>query len=308
MVKPAALLPDDTIGILSPAGVLSKERRNTLSLAVKNMEQMGYRVETGRFLYCENGYLAGTDEERAADLNAMLLNPEIKAVFCSRGGYGSARILENLEWNDLTGSVKIIAGYSDITALQLALYRKLGWITFSGPMPAIDLCGVNSETERSFWSALTGSNPECLYAEPAASVKSHGTARGPLLGGCLSVISSMIGTPYCPDFTDAILVLEDIGEDLYKIDRYFCHLYLSGILKRIAGIVLGSFTDIRPDEHDPSITLHDVFNHYLGSLSIPVLADFPYGHSGKKYTLPLGCRVEINADKRTLQFLEKGVL
>lgn len=302
---PAALHPNDTIGVLSPAGPLLDRKQDHCQTGLRYIEHTGYHVKTGQFLFSENGYLAGTDEERAYDLNRMLLDPQIKAVFCSRGGYGCARILDRLEWNRIAGTPKILLGSSDITVLQLALYRKLGWITFSGPMVAVDMHDLSPVTERSLWETLTGRAADDLSAGPAPHELPDfpGTARGPLLGGCLSVISAMIGTIYCPDFNGAVFLMEDVGENLYKIDRYFSQLQGAGILGRIAGVVLGTFVNIKPDESE----LADILEHYLSPLSIPVLTGFPYGHVREKYTLPLGCRVEIDAKHRTLKFLEKCV-
>ncbi|MDZ7724671.1 MAG: LD-carboxypeptidase [candidate division KSB1 bacterium] len=308
-MKPAALHPGDLIGILSPAGSLSPGKLEMLQDGVRYIERCGYRVKTGKFIRSQYGYLAGTDKQRAADLNRMLLDPEVKAVFCSRGGYGSTRLLNQLEWNRIAAFPKIIMGYSDITALQLAFYQRLGWITFSGPLVAVELSRPAPLTGQSLWAVLTGDDPGILESgeAPADWPDFYGSAEGPLLGGCLSVISAMIGTAYCPDFDGAVLLLEDVGENLYKIDRYLSQLRNAGILDRLAGVVLGEFVDLMPDDHDPPLTLADLMQHYLSSLSIPVITGFPYGHIHEKYTLPLGCRVRIDADMNTVQFLEKGV-
>ena len=308
-MKPAALRPGDLIGILSPAGCLSPGKQETLRDGIRYIEQCGYRVITGKFIRSQYGYLAGTDAQRAADLNGMLLDPEIKAVFCARGGYGSTRLLDQIEWKRAAAFPKIIMGYSDITALQLAFYQRFGWITFSGPLVAVELSRPAPLTAQSLWSVLTGDDTGVTSGDaPDDWPVFHGSAEGPLLGGCLSVISAMIGTAYCPDFDGAVLLLEDVGENLYKIDCYLSQLRNAGILDRIAGIVLGAFVDLMPDDHHPPLTLADLIRHYLSSLSIPVITGFPYGHIHEKYTLPLGCRVRIDADRNNLQFLEKGVI
>lgn len=162
---------------------------------------------------------------------------------------------------------------------------------------------------RIFWSVLSGSEQMIFKTRDSSDRDPHFAAKtqGPLLGGCLSVISAMLGTDYCPDFKGAILVLEDIGEDFYKIDRYFAQLKLAGVLDQIAGVVLGNF-DIKPDDHKPPRIWENLISEYIFPLSIPVLTNFPYGHIEQKYTLPLGCRVEIDSENQTLQLLEKGVL
>ncbi|MBN1464421.1 LD-carboxypeptidase [candidate division KSB1 bacterium] len=308
-IKPPRLYAGDAIGIISPAGVLDDARRSRLDLALAHLRRLGYAVFEGAFARERRGYFAGADEKRAQDLNDMLRNPDIKALFCSRGGYGSARILDKIDYAAARECPKIIVGYSDVTALSLALWAKLGLVTFSGPMAAIELFDMHRRTADSLWRLLAGATPTWRAGVHGNAWEkiSLGVAEGILLGGCLSVVASLIGTPYCPDFSGAILLLEDIGEHLYRIDRLFSQLKNAGILDAVHGIVLGHFVDIIPDSSDNPVDFIDIISYYCAPLEIPVICNFPYGHIPIKYTLPMGCRVRLNADAGVLKLLEPGV-
>ncbi|MBN1558969.1 LD-carboxypeptidase [candidate division KSB1 bacterium] len=308
-LKPPALATGDVIGIVSPAGALDESRRIRLDLGLSYLRQLGYVVVEGAFIREQRGYFAGADEQRARDLNDMLHNPDVKAVFCSRGGYGSTRLLDKIDYSVVRERPKIIVGYSDVTALSLALWKKAGLVTFSGPMAAIELFNMPQLTADSLWGMLTGAAPTLRADIENNEWKkiSPGTAEGVLLGGCLSVLTTLIGTPYCPDFTGAVLLLEDIGEDLYKIDRLFSQLKNAGILDAVTGMVIGQFVDIIPDANDNPVEFDDLIAYYCAPLGIPVICNFPYGHVPIKYTLPIGCHVRLDADAGVLTLLEPGV-
>lgn len=309
---PLRLQRGDTIGVISPAGALNAERRERLQRGLAYLRQQGFHIQEGQSLREQHGYLAGTDEQRALDINAMFANPEIKAIFCTRGGYGITRLLDRIDYDSVRESPKILLGYSDITALQMALFAKTGLITFSGPMVAIEMGEPLPEpTHRELWNLLMQPR-EHVFAAQLNNQSFHtyisGRAKGRLLGGCLSVLVSLLGTSYLPDMTHALLLLEDIGEDLYKIDRYLSQLKHAGVLQRIAGVVLGQFVNIHPDENHNPVEFNDLISYYLTPLQIPVIGNFPYGHVPLKYTLPLGCRVQLDTEAGSLQLLEAGVL
>ncbi len=311
LLIPARLQRGDTIAVISPAGSLNSERLERLQRGITYLRQQGFSIQEGQFLREQHGYLAGTDDQRAQDLNEMLARPDVKAIFCARGGYGINRILDKIDVAAAQRFPKIFVGYSDITALQLALFAKIGLVTFSGPMVAIEMGEPLPElAHRELWTMLMQAEPQTCSAhlENSSPVTyASGIAEGRLLGGCLSVLVSLLGTPYLPDFSGAILLLEDIGEDLYKIDRYFSQLKHAGVLQRIAGVVLGQFVHIHPDENNNPVEFDDIISYYLAPLNIPVVGQFPYGHVPLKYTLPLGCQVRLDAEAGTLQFLQSGV-
>jgi len=260
----------------------------------------------------QNGYLAGSDQQRADDFNDMFKNRDVKAILCSRGGYGCSRILPLIDFDQCRRHPKIVIGYSDVTILQLALFRICGLVTFSGPMVAIDIGkGLDPLTEGSFWQQISRPVLHSYILEEGGYspvIYQGGAAEGRLLGGCLTSINSLLGTPFLPDFTGCILVLEDIGEDVYKIDRYFNQLFHAGILHCISGLIMGQFIDCE-EEGNPnaSFTIEQVIRHYTKDLNIPVMANLPYGHGEQKYTLPLGCLVRLDASRGEIKMLETGL-
>ena len=308
-IKPRRLEAGDGIGIISPAGPLNAQRLERLDRALNYLRQRGFRIFEGQHVREQTGYLAGLDEQRAQDFNDMFANPDVRAVFCSRGGYGITRLLDKIDYDLVQQHPKILVGYSDVTALSLALYEKCRLITFAGPMLAIEMFDLQPTTADSLWNLLFGDTPTLTATvdNNAWRTVSPGQVEGVLLGGCLSVISPLIGTPYCPDFKNAILLLEDVGEDLYKIDRLFSHLKNAGVLSRINGIILGSFVDLTPDSNNNPVEFDDIISYYCAPLNIPVISNFPYGHVTVKYTFPIGCRVRLDAENGTVEILEPGV-
>jgi len=309
VVLPRKLIPGDLIGVVSPASPPIGEKKHGYRIGLSYLQNKGYRVLEGRFVQNQQGYLAGTDDQRALDFNAMLTNPEIKAIFCSRGGYGTPRLLERIDYRAARKSPKIIVGYSDITALQLALYARSRLVTFSGPMVAVDLNdGTHYFTDQSLWNSITKpatAKIEFTDLDEPVKIYSNGSATGRLLGGCLSVISAMLGTPYLPRFKNAVLFLEDVGEDFYKIDRYFAQLYYSGILKQIKGLVLGQFINSsEPSPNEAGSEFEQIISKYTGHLGIPVVGHFPYGHGKIKLTLPIGGKVKLDTFSGSLEIME----
>jgi muramoyltetrapeptide carboxypeptidase len=269
-------------------------------------------VKLGQHVAAQHGYFAGTDAQRLDDLDAMLNDPQVKAIFAIRGGYGSPRLLPHVDYRAVRRRPKIIVGFSDITALQLALFRRVGLVTFSGPLPGVEFWRKpDPYTEEHFWRLLTSPkragpllNPR---NEPMRS-RIPGRTEGRLLGGNLSLLMSNLGTRFSPDYRGAILVLEDVGEHFHRIDRMFTQLRNAGILDQINGLVLGRFTDCTPsDPAKPHLKLPEIFDEVLSWVKAPTVEDFQYGHVARKLTLPIGLRARLDANTETLTVLESAV-
>lgn len=288
--------------------------------ARRHFESLGYRVTAPDDPQRSRGYLAGEDSLRAAELMAALTDPEVDAVFAIRGGYGVTRILDRLDYHAIRGNPKVVLGYSDITALHLALAAKTGLITFHGPV-AVEWSGdapVDPVSDAFFWRAVSGRRGEdatepargyTIGAENGVQLDAlhPGVARGRLVGGNLTLINTLMGTPYEIDTRDAVLLIEDVGEKPYRIDRYLSQLRLAGKLDQLSAVIVGHFNDCDPDPEKPSLTLEQIFDDYLVSLDIPVITGFPAGHDFPNITLPLGAMVDVDADRRRITILEDPV-
>lgn len=310
IVKPARLKKGDLIGVISPAS--SPANPLTIENGVKYLEKLGYRVELGTHVGKTNGYLAGTDNERVDDLNYMFKNKNIKAIFCLRGGYGSSRILDKINYKVIRSNPKIFVGYSEITSLQMAFLHKAGLVTFAGPMVAPDFGGDVSEyTEEYFWRILTSNKKigrlKYPHDEKLAAI-SKGSASGKILGGNLAVFASLVGSEFFPDVKDRILILEDVDELPYRVDRYLNQFRMTKVMRKLKGIILGRFVDCY--DHDPNkktLTLGEVMEDYLKNLKIPVIYAFPHGHIKDKMTIPFGINVKMNASKGFVEYTENAV-
>jgi muramoyltetrapeptide carboxypeptidase len=276
------------------------------------LEGLGYRVKLGEHVAACHGYFAGSDAERLSDLNAMLNDPRVKAIFAVRGGYGSSRLLPFVDYGAVRRQPKIVVGFSDITALQLALFRRTGLVTFSGPLPGVEFWKKpDPYTEEQFWRLLTSSrrvgplsNPDGEPLRP----RIRGRAQGRLLGGNLSLVVSNLGTRFSPDYDGAILVLEDVHEQLHRIDRMFTQLRNAGILRQINGLVLGLFTDCQPsDPARPHLKLAEIFGEVLTWVNVPTIEGIQYGHVPRKLTLPFGLTARLDVDRGTLTVTESAV-
>jgi muramoyltetrapeptide carboxypeptidase len=308
-VKPRRLKRGDLIGLVSPASRIADTTR--IERGVRYLEGLGYRVLVGDHITRQHGYLAGTDEERTADLHAMFENPDVNAIVCVRGGYGSPRLLPLIRYRTIARNPKIFVGYSDITALHLAFWRKTRLVTFHGPMLGVDLADpMDPFTEELFWDLLTSPKRHgpIAFPEPGPVATSPGRATGRLLGGNLALITSLLGTPFLPQFPGAVLYLEDIGEDPYRVDRMLAQLLAAGILSNAAALLLGQFTDCVPrDSSSPSFSVMEVLQEYAAAAGRPGLTGVPFGHERRKMTLPVGIRARVDAGKRTLEYLESAV-
>ena len=305
--KPPHLCRGDVIGICAPAGpILDREK---LDRGIHYLEQLGYRVQLGKHMYKQHGYLAGTAKERAGDLNTFFKNKNVKAIFCARGGFGVQHILPLLDYRLIRRNPKIVVGYSDITALHLALLSKAGLTSFSGPMVVEVPETFDKKSEDMFWRSMTSSTPLDPLSPTGEELHrgARSVATGRLIGGNLSLVAALVGTPYLPDMKGTVLSLEEIDERPYRVDRLLQQLKLSGVLPSAKGVMLGDFTDCTPVKGKPSLKLPEIFKQAFESYQIPVVSGFRYGHVRHSLTLPVGIRVRINGVKNRLEFLEAGV-
>ena len=310
IIKPKRLKPGDVIGIISPAS--SSDDITKVNRGVEYLEKLGYRVEVGKNVGQASGYLAGSDAQRIADLHEMFKNKNIKAIFSIRGGYGSGRLLDKIDYKIIRNNPKIFVGYSDINALQMAFFVKTGLITFAGPMVAVDFHDeVSKFTEEVFWRTITSNKAIGRIKNPRNEkiyVLNKGRAVGRILGGNLSLLTSLNGTEYFPKLKDAILLLEDINEAPYRIDRMLNQLRLSKVFKQIKGIILGHFVDcIEPDPNKRTFTLNEVIIEYFQGLKIPVVYNLKHGHVKDNITIPYGLKCVLNASRDYVEISENAV-
>ena len=312
-LKPAALKPGDTVAIVAPAGAADME---TVSKYARRLENSGYKVRLPKNGDRSIPYLSGTDEQRADELNAAIRDPEVRAIMPCRGGYGLTRILERIDYAALRKDPKIVTGFSDLTALHLAVARKARVISFHSPMPMVKLW--NEEKPYAFAAAsfrravFAASYPKgetgYLISLPEQSPGPvrlvGGKAQGRLVGGNLSLICATLGTPYGIEAKDNILFFEDVDEPPYRIDRYLSQLRLAGVLDSVRGVVVGGFS-VKTPKDGPAIDA--LVREYLGKSKVPVLTKFPVGHQANNATLPHGAMVELDADRGTLTLLENPV-
>ena len=301
----------DLIGFIGPSGAVRSE--GAIERAAAETERMGFRVKLGESCGKAYGYLSGTDELRAADLNGMFLDDEVSAVFCLKGGYGTMRMLDLIDYDAIARHPKIFVGYSDITALHIALLEKSGLATFHGPMPVS--CWADGPMDDFTCASLLDSlmNPEPLGeimnppGYPRRTVSS-GCAEGLLVGGNLSLIVGLLGTPWELDTRGRILFIEDVGEKTYALDRMLTHLRLAGKFDDCAGIVLGDFKNCEVEYPDYGFTLEEIVRDVVAPCGKPVFSGLQSGHCTPKITLPFGVKCRMDAEKCTLTALESAVL
>ncbi len=288
----------DLVALVSPAGPLAADER--FADAVAHVEQLGLRVRPGKHALARNGFLAGTDEQRASDLNDALRDPEIRGVFALRGGYGTTRILDRIDYDALRRDPKVVLGYSDLTAPLNALCQRTGVVTYHGPVAALSSFSPNETT----WlrRAIFDAPPLGVLEAPNARALVPGTARGRLAGGNLSLISAMIGTPYAVDFEGAVVFIEEVDEPPYRVDRMLTQLLSSGALRSCAGIVFGECRncDIEFADGSKQTRLADVIAERLSGLGVPLLDGATFGHIDEQWTLPIGITATLDVNGRRL--------
>ena len=296
----------DTIGIIAPASCTTYEK---VLEAKKNIEDMGYQVILGECTKKQWYSYAGTDEERAEEINSFFADKSIDAIICMRGGYGCNRLIELLDFEVIKRNPKIFVGYSDITTLHIALNEKANLITFHGPMAVSNFTGnYNRDTYENFIEILSNSRDKQSIKNITKELKvlNEGRAKGKLVGGNLATLIATLGTEYDLDYNGKILFLEDIGEKTYKIDRFLNQLKNHGVFEKIEGLVLGDFKNCTQDS-EKDMTLLEVFQNYFKELKKPVIYNFESGHSEPMLTLPLGAICEIDTYNKELKVLERVV-
>ena len=310
--KPLRLTEGARIALIAPASPASDEK---IEKALASLAGMGYRVREGASLRARYGYLAGPDEARLNDLHGAFADPEIDAVWCVRGGYGTTRLLPQIDYRLIRKNPKPFIGYSDVTALHLAIGQRAGLVTFHGPVAASDF---PENTLRHFRAVLVEPVEGYLLQAPGAGeqlpgeeyrpfVIAPGAASGPLTGGNLSLLAALAGTPFAPSFRGKIAFIEDVGEQPYRIDRLLTQLLHATDLRQAAGIALGVFADCAPKNTEFSFNLPETLRDRLGNLGMPVVYGLPFGHVAHQATFPYGIEAELDAEKRSLTFLESGV-
>jgi muramoyltetrapeptide carboxypeptidase len=303
--------------MVAPSAAPNEPER--IRFAIDTIESLGFKVKPGAHLFAREGYLAGSDAARADDLNAMFADDGVDAIWCVRGGYGASRILPALDYALMQRKPKALVGYSDITALHVAIHRHAGLVTFHGPVAFRAFTPYSlGELKRVLWTGETpvrvGGPPPFERAEGRVDWENRvatlvpGKARGRLIGGNLCLMAHLCGTPYFPDLRGAILFLEDVEEAYYRIDRMLTQLWLAGALTGVAGVAFGKFTNCNPSAFFlQNRALDDILAERCRILGVPAISGIMVGHIDDQTTLPLGCLAELDADAGTLTLLEPGV-
>lgn len=305
LIHPKKLKKGDHVGIVAPAGLVNVAE---LKKGIEIFKRNGLRPVLGKHVFAKNKYFAGTDEERAEDLMGMFEHPDIKAIVCARGGYGVNRILHFLSARTIRRNPKIVVGTSDITILLIYLMQKCSLVPFHGPMVAGNF-GRHpmKKTKRQFFDLLSGKSEGKKLTSSQARIINPGVARGPVTGGCLSILCRSLGTPYEIQTDGKILVVEDVNEAPYKIDGMLWHLKNAGKFKKVKGIIFGEMVKCQTPKKF-SYTLEDILRDSTGDLSVPILMNFPVGHGEEMWTLPFGVEATLDADSKTLRLKSCGVV
>jgi len=307
-LRPQPLQKGSRIGLIAPASLPDDLSR--IDRGVGTLEDLGFDVIRYRTYEHGHGYLAGPDEQRAEELNHFLLRTDIDALVAVRGGYGCMRLLPLVDFEAARQHPKLLIGYSDITALHLAFLAQAGWAGLSGPMVATEWAQPDGPSTTHFPRLAQGETGQLLGPEgEVLQGLVSGEAEGLLVGGNLSMVVRLLGTPYLPNLRGAILAIEDVGEEPYQIDAYLSQLSLAGVLQDLGGLVLGGITEGRVPDGKRSLTMQEVLDHYIASLSFPVAKNLVYGHFSPKSTLPSGVRsrLRVSGDEAALDLLEPVV-
>jgi muramoyltetrapeptide carboxypeptidase len=301
-IKPPPLRTGDTVGVVASAAAVDREY---LERGVQELARQGYQVKVSERALARDRILAGTDEERASELVRFFRDPEVRAIFAARGGYGAGRLLPLIDFEALWRTPKIFVGFSDQTFLLNALAELARMVCFHGPMVAKDVAGGVSKRSMLHLRRLLAGELDG-FDLPAAEAIHPGVAQGELVGGCLSIVVAMLATPYAPDFSGKILFLEDTGEKAYRIDRMLVQLRHSGALGRVAGVVFGGMRAPGDSESEQRLIRQFAAEQTAG-LGVPVLWGIEAGHGTENFTLPIGLRARLDAATCRLSFLERAV-
>ena len=318
LIKPARLNSGDLVGLIAPGGWVDDA---LIEKSVKNLESFGMRVKVSENIRAVRGGYAGTVEQRADDFHAMFLDRDVKAIWAARGGSGAIQLLPKIDFSLIRKHPKIVVGYSDITALLLAIYRGAGLITFHGPvassvfsdysMAQLHAALMEPQSGRviSMASDDNAENNQRAQLEPQFLRRTirEGIAMGRLLGGNLSVLSALIGTSYGVDLSGSLLFLEEISEAPYRVDRMLTQLSQSGGLKKVVGTMLGVFQKCAAPEGEASLTLAEVVDEHFSKLTVPSVYGYPFGHIAQQLTIPVGLRARLDTANASLTLLESPV-
>jgi len=309
-IKPHRLQPGSTIGIIAPAGPPDRTR---LARGVAFLHDRGFKTRVYNQAKKKLGYLAGNDKSRADAINEAFADKSIDAVFCARGGYGSLRLLPQIDFGVIKRNPKIFLGYSDITVLLLSIYRKTGLITFHGPMPAVELGRtIRPYTVSSLLDSLGGQNRPTKFIRPKGyriKTLNGGKAKGTIVGGNLCLMTRLIGTGFLPSFRDKIVFFEDTEEEPYRVDGYLSHLLQATDFSRARAYIIGEFTRTESRYGQSSgWTVEKAIRDYFSGVKRPCVYGFPCGHGKEKITIPIGTQVTFDADNKSLVFEESGVI
>lgn len=315
IIKPRYLRKGMTIGLVSPASNVPEDEDITFARDV--VRSLGFSVKPAKHLYQRNQYLAGTDAQRAEDLNAMFADRQVDAIFCLRGGYGSSRLLPLLDYDLIRANPKVLMGYSDITALLCAIHQRTGLVTFHGPIAGDNFTEYSYEQfRRTLMNKRSGQllappppfddpGPGRVEKDNRLSLFRGGIAEGPLLGGNLSLLCHLMGTPYQPDFAGRILFLEDVYEAPYRVDRMLTQLKLAGALDAVAGIAFGKFTEAKTSRN--TFSMEQVLKERTADLQVPIIRGLMIGHVEDQAVVPVGARARLDGDRGELTLLEAAL-
>jgi muramoyltetrapeptide carboxypeptidase len=315
LIKPRRLAPGDVVGLLAPAGHTDEEG---VARAIANVETLGMRVKLSRNLRAIHGNFAGSVQQRLDDLHAMFADPEVKALWAVRGGSGCIGLLPGIDYKLIRKHPKILLGYSDITALHLAIHRHTGLVMYHGPVASSTLSAYSERhlravlmaPEQRYTIAMAEENRDRARAMPqfmARTVRA-GSSTGRLIGGNLCLVSALVGTPYAANFHNSILFLEEINEVPYRIDRMMAQLQMSQGFEHAAALMLGVFENCEAKDSDPSLTLAETLDEHLSRLSRPAVTGYSFGHIRDQFTLPIGLMARLDTEQQTLTLLEPAVL
>ncbi len=314
-VRPRRLQASDTIALINPSGAVYE--RGPYELAIESLQALGFKVREAPHLRSRRGQFAGTDAQRAGDVNAMFADPAVHGILALTGGSGGARMLPLVDYALVQRNPKFLGGFSDLTALINAVHARTGLVTFHAPVGVSEwnefsirhLRGTVMDAEAMLLANPRDKGDAIVPRGDRIATIRGGRAKGHLVGGNLTVFAALAGSGYWPALDGAVLFLEDINEYLYRIDRTLATLKLAGALDRLAGVVLGAFTNCTPGEGSyGTLTLDEIFDDYFKPLGVPVYAGASFGHIRRKFTLPVGLEVEIDADAGTLRYLQPAVL
>jgi muramoyltetrapeptide carboxypeptidase len=314
LIKPPRLRRGDVVGLIAPGGWTSDA---SIEKAVQHIEALGFRVKPGTYVRDVWGNYGGTVAARIADLHAMFRDPDVKAIWAIRGGSGCISLLRHLDYRLIRTHPKILLGYSDITALHLAIHRHAGLVTFHGPVASSTpsdystehLLAVLTDPRPSYTIPMSVENDKRALDEPwyATRTVHDGVAEGPLIGGNLSLVSALAGTAYAADFTGGLLFLEEVNEEPYRIDRWMTQLDLAVGFDKAAAIMVGICENCGPQGDGPSLTLDETLDVHLQPLRAPAVTGYSFGHIRNQFTLPVGVRARLDTEARTVTLLEPGV-